>query len=741
MGVDCRNPDDAADPIGRAERSLAVADPLRLPLDALPHPTLAIDEAGRCADANPLAATLLGCSRSALIGQPLGAIVEPWPPTVAGRWERADARRGDGGRLPVDLWLMPLPTGGSAAILRPFAPRPPEELGSAGNGAALLDAASVLAVRGETIVGWSDDAERLFGYGAAEAIGRPLALLVPPDLAQETDAVLRRALRGERVDGQRARWAARDGRYVDMLLSAAPTRDAARVVLGIAARPRLTTTRHAGSAALRASEARFRAAFADAPIGMALTTPDGRFVLVNRALREILGYRDGELLTRAWPDVTHPPDLDADRSQTASLIAGEIESYQIEKRYLRQDGQMVWGRLSASLVRDEGGQPLYFVSQIQDITPYKAAGAALRASEARFRAAFANAPIGMTLTKPDGSIVQVNRAFCEIVGYDADEALRLTLCDLTHPDDRSAADPLPAETPGSRQVEKRYLRRDGRIVWVEVSASLVRDDAGQPLHIVSQIQDVTARKQAEAELLAAKDAAEQANRLKSAFLSTMSHELRTPLTAIIGYADLLGVAALPTEATTDVAQIAHSAEHLLDLVDDLLDLSRIEAGRLELDAAELDLAVVVELVVASIKPQAAAKGLTLAVDLPADLPPLWADAARLRQMLLNLVGNAVKFTEQGAVAISARAQGGAMEIAVADTGIGIAPAELPHIFDEFRQADSSTSRRYGGTGLGLAIVNRLARMHGGSIAVESAPGVGSTFTVTLPLTANTGPAG
>ncbi|HEX5497958.1 MAG TPA: PAS domain S-box protein, partial [Thermomicrobiales bacterium] len=471
-------------------------------------------------------------------------------------------------------------------------------------------------------------------------------------------------------------------------------------------------------------------------------------VQVNRALCDIVGYAEADLLATTMQAVTHADDLTLDHDQVERLVRGEIGSYQIEKRYRHRSGRIVQGRLSASLVRDDGGQPLYFVSQIQDVTPYKAAGAALRASEARFRAAFADAPIGMALTTPDGRFVQVNRALCDIVGYAEADLLTKAFADVTHPADRGAdrdqMERLLAGEAHAYQHEKRYLRGDGRSVWVEFSASVVRDETGQPVHIVSQMQDVTARKEAETALRAAKETAEEASRLKSQFLATMSHELRTPLQSIIGYADLLlqGMdGALTDDQTDDVAAIERGARRLLELINDVLDLSRIEAGQLHLEPMAVDLAAIVEQTLADVRLQAAAKRLSLVVSLPTDLPPLRADPVRLRQILLNLVGNAVKFTAEGGVTVSAQPTAAGVAVAVADTGIGIAPDALPHIFDEFRQADGSMTRRYGGSGLGLAIANRLVRLHRGAIAVESAPGVGSIFTVTLPCHADAPRAG
>jgi signal transduction histidine kinase len=220
------------------------------------------------------------------------------------------------------------------------------------------------------------------------------------------------------------------------------------------------------------------------------------------------------------------------------------------------------------------------------------------------------------------------------------------------------------------------------------------------------------------------------------FLSTMSHELRTPMNAIIGYAHLLldGLAGpLSAEQAGDVRQIAEGADRLLGLIDDLLDLSRIEAGRLELGMEAVDLAGIVGEVLDQLAPLAGRKGLALQEDPSADLPPVVADPMRLRQILLNLVGNAVKFTEAGAVRVGTRTVPGAVEVEVVDTGIGIAPEALPRIFEEFGQADAGTTRRYGGSGLGLTIARRLAEMQGGTIAVESTPGAGSVFTLTLPI--------
>ena len=247
--------------------------------------------------------------------------------------------------------------------------------------------------------------------------------------------------------------------------------------------------------------------------------------------------------------------------------------------------------------------------------------------------------------------------------------------------------------------------------------------------------DITDRKRSEEDLRAAKEAAEEASRLKSSFLRMATHELRTPLTIVSGYVELLAssTAARLTPEEREFIDIAQAGTKTLSrLVDDLLDLARIEAGRLDLAISAVDVGEAIRRVHRMVSVQAAAKGIDSVVTVEPDLPPIAADPDRLTQILLNLVGNAVKFTEQGYIHSTVRRADGGVEISVADTGIGIAPEAQTAIFDEFRQADASTTRRFGGTGLGLAIAKRLVEMQGGTLTVESTVAVGSTFTLWLP---------
>ncbi len=295
--------------------------------------------------------------------------------------------------------------------------------------------------------------------------------------------------------------------------------------------------------------------------------------------------------------------------------------------------------------------------------------------------------------------------------------------------------------PVLSKLEPQGLGEDA--AWWLTSTVPLRDERDRVVGLIGAARDVTERRRLEEELRSARDTAEAGNRAKSEFLSTMSHELRTPMNAIIGYAHLLldGLdGPLSPEQEADVRRITGAADRLLALIEDVLDLSRIEAGDLPVRLRTVVVADEVAAVRDDLRLVAEAKGVGFDVVLPADLPLLVADPVRLRQMLLNVASNAVKFTEQGRVTISARVVGDWMDITVADTGIGIAPSVLPTVFGAFQQGDSGVTRRYGGTGLGLAITLRLARMHGGNVLAESTPGIGSSFTLRLPLAGPDDPA-
>jgi CheY-like chemotaxis protein len=260
------------------------------------------------------------------------------------------------------------------------------------------------------------------------------------------------------------------------------------------------------------------------------------------------------------------------------------------------------------------------------------------------------------------------------------------------------------------------------------------DDQGRPLRMIGALQNITDRKAAELALVQAKDEAESATRAKSAFLATMSHEIRTPLNGVLGMAQAMAMGTLDAEQHQRLDVIRQSGESLLAILNDVLDLSKIEAGKLELERAEFELEETVQGALSAFAATAQAKGLTLTLNIqPAARGVYIGDSVRVRQILYNLISNGLKFTGKGGVKVTLSRRGRRLRLQVADTGIGVAPEKLAGLFQKFEQADASTTRRYGGTGLGLSICRDLAALMGGEIHAESRPGEGATFTVELPL--------
>jgi two-component system sensor histidine kinase/response regulator len=365
----------------------------------------------------------------------------------------------------------------------------------------------------------------------------------------------------------------------------------------------------------------------------------------------------------------------------------------------------------------------------------------LEASEERHRRFFERSPSGIYRTTLDGSLLDCNAAFARILGYASrEECLARSMTEhYSVAGDRGEFVARLMNDNTLADFESKLRGLDGRPVWVLETATLLESGNGGSSVIEGTILDITQRKEAEDALRAAKHTAEEANRAKSEFLANMSHEIRTPMNGIIGMTELALGTEINAEQREYLETVRSSADALLGIINDILDFSKIEARKLDIDVIDFDLRYAVDDTLRSLAPRAHAKGLELACQIAPDVPAaLGGDPSRLRQILVNLIGNAVKFTETGEVVVRvecgpAAGTGVAVSFTVIDTGIGIPREKHASIFDPFTQADASTTRRFGGTGLGLTISARLAELMGGSIRVESEPGNGTRFVVTLPF--------
>ncbi|MDO9413876.1 MAG: response regulator [Pseudolabrys sp.] len=382
---------------------------------------------------------------------------------------------------------------------------------------------------------------------------------------------------------------------------------------------------------------------------------------------------------------------------------------------------------------------------IEDFTEEDARREALRRSAEQMRNLLDSSPVAVAIVGTGGELLYTNRRHDELYGVSAAEMPKNARELYVDPTERDRLLEIFHREGQLLDAETHFLRPDGKTFWSLLSWKKTEYD-GKPV-LIAWINDITARKHAEAAIVEARRVAEEANRTKSDFLANMSHELRTPLNAIIGYSELLSEDASDrgdSASVDDLQKIRGAGVHLLGIINDILDLSKIEAGRMDIYLEQLFLPRLIEDVRIIVEPLIAKNGNRLTIDCPADIGPLRTDLTKLKQSLINLLSNASKFTKQGQVTLSLRRlvdgdEPDRIAFAVTDTGIGMTPAQVDNLFKAFTQADSSTTRHFGGTGLGLAITRHFCTMLGGTVGAESTPGKGSTFTMILPDHAATVP--
>ncbi|WP_029000292.1 PAS domain-containing sensor histidine kinase [Azohydromonas australica] len=510
-------------------------------------------------------------------------------------------------------------------------------------------------------------------------------------------------------------------------------------------------------AALRDSQVRFQAVAESVPDLLWRCSPDGHADWFNRRWREYTGQADDEALGAGWVQALHPDDRPVARAHWRHA-RNTGKPFVHELRIRRHDGAHRW-----HLVRVEPlsqGEVLRWFCVATDVHEQHTARELLeqrmQQRTREMRTVLDSAASAIIATDLGWRITTINPAAEALLRLPVAQALGRRVLDFVDAHElRKRGRLLPADIrrvlwPRARTVEPRgaaaeagqewtCVRADGTRVPVMLSLSVLHDGRGEPKGFLGVLTDLSERKSLEERLRLRTTQAEAASRAKSAFLAHMSHEIRTPLNAVIGLSQLMARMTLPQEAQRFVGHIQQAGEQLLALTNDVLDLSRIEAGEMHLESVPFELAPLLQALRAMVEPQATAKGLPLRLELPEGLPAvLQGDPLRIKQVLLNLLGNAVKFTPAGhvelRVAVVAREAGRAtLRFDVADTGIGVQADQRARIFEPFMQADSSTTRRFGGTGLGLSIVRRLVDMMGGALALESTPGRGSTFSVTLAL--------
>lgn len=589
-------------------------------------------------------------------------------------------------------------------------------------------------------------AEALTGWPRSEALGRPLVdvfrVINETTRAPAEDPVAAVLAAGCIVGlANHTVLVARDGQEIAIDDSGSPIIDDRGEIRGVVLVFRDVTQRRRAEEAeiLRETNLRLEMAMHGSNVGVwEIDMPDGDhrhgFARFSN-IWEWLGYTrpETQLDYDAYMSVLLPEDRPRTDAAVLRYFNREVDTFEIENRLCHADGSFRWVLVRGMATWDASGKPVRFVGSLVDITELKLTEQALRASEARFRGTFENAAVGVAHCDLDGSFLRVNQRWCEIVGYERESLLVKRFQDLVDPDVLAVSEQkyrlLGEERLSHYSDEMPLVKADGACVWVSVSVALQRDASGHALHTIAILQDISERKALEDTVRVARDAAEAANRAKDQFLANISHELRTPLNGILGYAQILRRDDSMTERQlASLGVIEQSGEHLLMLINDILDFARIEAGKLDLNVTDVPLGPFLRVIVEMVSVRADQKHLMLNYEAPVNLPGvIRVDEKRLRQVLLNLLTNAIKFTDRGEVTLSVRTVADArLRFEVRDTGIGVSPDRFEAIFQPFEQAGEYT-RRTGGVGLGLAISRQLVRMMGGDIRMKSAMGEGSTF--------------
>ncbi len=606
------------------------------------------------------------------------------------------------------------------------------------------------------ITHWNKSAEKIYGYSADEIIGKHITVLAPPPRHAEIHGLLEKIRRGETVVNHESERIRKDGAIIHVALTLSPIKDAAGNITGISTIARDITEKKLVEEKLQEASAYNRSLIEASLDPLVTISPEGKVTDVNRTTEEVTGRKRSELIGTDFSDYFTEPDKAREGYQQV-FQNGFVTDYPLAIRH--KDGHITDVLYNASIYRNTAGEVLGVFAAARDITERKFAEEKLRRSEHGLAESQRIAHLGNwdldlvhnVLTWSD-EIYRIFEIDPETFGASFEAFL-----DAIHPDDRELVNNVYTESLKNQMpydIVHRLLMKDGRVKYVNEKCETYYDENGKPLRSAGTVHDITERKRAEeelrrykdnledevqqrtADLVLARNAADAANQAKSVFLANMSHELRTPLNAILGFSNMMRRdPLLPDKHRQNIDIINRSGEHLLTLINDVLEMTKIEAGRVQLENAPFDLGSMVRDVTDMMQIRAHEKGLRLLVDQDSRFPRyIVGDEARLRQVMINLMGNAVKFTREGGVTLrlgTSEDISSHLLIEVEDSGPGISPEDQQRIFDPFVQLGEQGDSK--GTGLGLSITQQFVQLMGGSISLQSTPGKGSLFRVDLPL--------
>jgi PAS domain S-box-containing protein len=595
------------------------------------------------------------------------------------------------------------------------------------------------------VTSWNPAAERLFGYRADEILGNPFTTIVPEEDRKRESQIFDRARRGERTEDYECRRIGKDGGIADVSLTYLPVRDGIGSIVAFLCICNDISERKRLEAAER-DQLFLSTIISSADDAIVSKDLNGIVTSWNKGAQRIFGYRADEMIGQPIEILIPPDHPDEEPQILARIRRGErIEHYETQRR--RKDGRIIDVSVTISPVRDRIGRIIGASKIARDITERKRWQQA-EAAESFLGALVESADDAIIGKNLDGVVTSWNPAAQKLFGYTASEIIGKPITVLV-PDDHAdeEAHILSRIRRGERMehYQTKRKRKDGQLIDVAQTISPIRDNLGRIIGVSNITRDITEQKRAERRerdaLLQAQEArrqAEEASRAKDDFLATVSHELRTPMTAIIGWSRMLLSGQLnPDRMQQAIETIDRNAQSQAELIEDLLDISRIISGRLRVEFKPVDMAAIIAAAVESTRPAAEAKNIRIQTVLSSGAGPILGDAQRLQQVVWNLLSNAVRFTPKGGfIEIQLQRFESQIELRVTDTGIGIQPDFIPHLFERFSQADTSITRSRGGLGMGLAIVKSLVEVHGGVVsAFSEGEGKGAVFVVKLPISA------
>jgi len=711
------------------------------------------DEEERIISWNKYAEDLLGMGREDLYMRP---VHELYPEEEWKRMQSLDIRKKgmlhhfethvvkkDGSMLDVDVSVTVLKTAdggktGSIGIIQNIAERKLAErklrLAEEKYRSVFENSPMALTVTDEEerIIQWNKYAEKLFGFSAEELYLKPVRDLYPQEAWKRMQSM---NIRSQGILRQHETQAIRkDGKLIDISISVTvlTTPDGGKTgSIGIV--EDITERKEADRKILNAEE-QYRTIFENSAVAITLTDEDERIISWNRLAEGLLGMGRDDLYHLPVRNLYAPEEWK--RLQSMELRKKGI-TQNVETQITRKDGKKIDVDICITVLRTEGGGKRGSIGIIRDITVRKEAERKLRIAEEKYRTIFDNSPVAITIADQHGVIISWNKFAEELLGRTYEDFFGCTTESLYPAEEWAKIHALNITKSGTAHFETKILKGNGELMDVKTSVSILTDMDGHITGSIGIIRDITERNRMMAELKKSREQADLASRSKSDFLSNMSHEIRTPMNGIMGMVDLLLETQLSSEQHEYARFVKSSADSLLSIINDILDFSKVEAGKLALETIPFDLWTSVEDVASMLAVRAQDKGIELLVRFSPDTPRrVLGDPGRIRQVLINLAGNAIKFTNKGYVLINVEsaAKGGDLcefKISVEDTGIGIPEDKIDYVFEKFTQADTSTTRRYGGTGLGLAICKQLAELMGGKIGAQSRVGLGSSFWFTV----------